>query len=58
MDCLRQGRQESAMMPLEETLSIMRTLDAARALWGLRYPGGEKKRKKSRVCIDTRQAAR
>jgi predicted dehydrogenase len=39
MDCLRQGRLESALMPLEETLSIMETLDAARAPWGLRYPG-------------------
>jgi len=39
MNCLRQGRMESAMMPLEETLSIMKTLDAARAPWGLRYPG-------------------
>jgi predicted dehydrogenase len=39
MNCLRQGRLESALMPLEETLSIMKTLDAVRAPWGLRYPG-------------------
>jgi predicted dehydrogenase len=39
MACLRQGRQESALMPWEETLSIMRTLDAMRGQWGLRYPG-------------------
>ena len=39
MNCLRQGRLESAIMPLEETLSIMKTLDAVRAPWGLRYPG-------------------
>jgi predicted dehydrogenase len=38
MNCLRQGRLESALMPLEETLSIMKTLDAVRAPWGLRYP--------------------
>jgi predicted dehydrogenase len=39
MNCLRQGRLESAIMPLDETLSIMKTLDAARSAWGLRYPG-------------------
>lgn len=37
--CLRDGRTESATMPLDETLAIMRTLDAIRAQWGLRYPG-------------------
>jgi dihydrodiol dehydrogenase / D-xylose 1-dehydrogenase (NADP) len=36
--CLREGRLESDLMPLDETLSIMRTLDAARAPWGLVYP--------------------
>ena len=39
MSCLRQGRLESLLMPLDETLSVMRTLDAVRAPWGLRYPG-------------------
>ncbi len=38
-DCLRAGRRESAAMPLDETLAIMRTLDTIRAQWGLRYPG-------------------
>ncbi|MBI5385753.1 MAG: Gfo/Idh/MocA family oxidoreductase [Verrucomicrobia bacterium] len=38
MRCLRAGRLESDLMPLEETLSIMRTLDAIRAPWGLKYP--------------------
>jgi predicted dehydrogenase len=37
--CLRAGRTESAIMPLDETLAIMRTLDVIRAQWGLRYPG-------------------
>jgi len=41
MRCLREGRPESGMMPLAETAAIMRTLDAARAGWGLRYPGEE-----------------
>jgi len=38
MDCLRAGRTESDVMPLDETLSIMGTLDALRADWGLKYP--------------------
>ncbi len=38
MRCLREGRRESALMPLDETLSVMRTLDRIRAQWGLRYP--------------------
>jgi predicted dehydrogenase len=36
--CLRDGALESPVMPLEESLSIMRTLDEIRAQWGLRYP--------------------
>jgi predicted dehydrogenase len=39
MECLRSGKLESDLMPLDETLSIMRTLDAIRAQWGLTYPG-------------------
>jgi predicted dehydrogenase len=39
MACLRAGRVESALMPLDESHTIMRTLDAIRAQWGLRYPG-------------------
>lgn len=38
MACLREGRTESAAMPLDETLAIMRTLDRIRAQWGLKYP--------------------
>lgn len=38
-DCLRQGLTESPWMPLDETLAIMRTLDALRAQMGVRYPG-------------------
>jgi predicted dehydrogenase len=39
MRCLRASERESATMPLDETLAIMRTLDALRQQWGLRYPG-------------------
>jgi predicted dehydrogenase len=39
MRCLRAGRLESEVMPLDETLALMETLDAIRAQWGLKYPG-------------------
>ncbi len=38
MNCLRAGKLESDLMPLDETLSIMRTMDELRRPWGLRYP--------------------
>ncbi len=36
--CLRDGKLESDLMPLDETLAIMKTLDTLRAQWGLNYP--------------------
>lgn len=36
--CLNQNQKESAIMPLDETISIMETMDEIRAQWGLRYP--------------------
>jgi len=41
MDCLRSGATESAIMPLDQTLQVMETLDAIRAQWSLRYPQEE-----------------
>ena len=38
MRCLRDGKLESSVISLDESLSIMRTLDAIRAQWGLKYP--------------------
>ncbi len=38
MSCVRAGRLESDIMPLDESLSTMRTLDQIRAQWGLTYP--------------------
>lgn len=38
MRCLREGLLESPVMPLDETLQIMQTMDAIRAQWGLVYP--------------------
>jgi predicted dehydrogenase len=37
--CLRKEQKESEVMPLEETCSIMHTLDVIRLQWGLKYPG-------------------
>jgi len=36
--CIREGRIESETMSLDETLSIMKTMDEIRAQWGLKYP--------------------
>jgi predicted dehydrogenase len=36
--CLREKRIESAVMPLDETLEVMRTLDALRSQWGMVFP--------------------
>jgi predicted dehydrogenase len=41
MRCLDEGRTESGIMPLDETLSVMGTMDDLRAAWGLRYPSEE-----------------
>ena len=38
MECIRAGKLESAVMPLDESLSIMRTLDEVRAQWDYTYP--------------------
>ncbi|MCB0060928.1 MAG: Gfo/Idh/MocA family oxidoreductase [Caldilineaceae bacterium] len=38
MACLRRGATESDIMPLDETLRIMETMDTIRAQWQLRYP--------------------
>ncbi|AWB46808.1 dehydrogenase [Paenibacillus sp. CAA11] len=35
---LREGRTESSVITLEESLNIMRLLDEVRSQWGLRYP--------------------
>ncbi|MGZ4616508.1 MAG: Gfo/Idh/MocA family protein [Actinomycetes bacterium] len=39
MRCLRAGRLESTVMPLDETVAIMETLDEVRHQIGLTYPG-------------------
>jgi hypothetical protein len=37
--CLREGLRESPVMPLDESVGILETLDEVRRPWGLRYPG-------------------
>lgn len=36
--CLRENKTESPIMPLDETLAIMKTLDTLRAQMGVKYP--------------------
>lgn len=38
MACLREGRLESSIMPLDESFAIMKTLDQIRKQWNFRYP--------------------
>ncbi len=38
MQCLAQGKLESEIMPLDETLDIMQLCDRLRAEWGVVYP--------------------
>ena len=38
MRCLREGVGESKYMRLDESLEVMKAMDAMRAEWGLRYP--------------------
>jgi predicted dehydrogenase len=38
MQCLRAGKLQSDIMPLDETLLIMKTMDEIRAQCGLKYP--------------------
>lgn len=37
--CLQEGRTESAIMPLHETMALMEIMDGLRAQWGVTYPG-------------------
>ncbi len=39
MQCLNTGKLESKIMPLSETLEIMKTMDMLRSQWHLKYPG-------------------
>ncbi|QIN83510.1 gfo/Idh/MocA family oxidoreductase [Rubrobacter tropicus] len=41
MRCLRAGKKESEVMPLDETISVLDAMDRIREAWGLRYPGEE-----------------
>jgi dihydrodiol dehydrogenase / D-xylose 1-dehydrogenase (NADP) len=36
--CLREGKLESDIMPLDESLAIIKIMDELRAQWGLKYP--------------------
>jgi len=36
--CVRAGKTESDVMPLDETLALLRIMDGLRAQWGVKYP--------------------
>ena len=36
--CIRAGKQESGIIPLDETVAILEVMDRMRGEWGLRYP--------------------
>ena len=36
--CVGQGLTESPILPLDETLAVMKTMDTLRAQWGVKYP--------------------
>ncbi|MDR0301432.1 MAG: Gfo/Idh/MocA family oxidoreductase [Treponema sp.] len=38
MRCIREGKTESAVMPWDESLVIMETMDTIRSQWDFRYP--------------------
>lgn len=38
MDLVRVGRIDSQVMPLKESLAVLRTMDTMRSRWGLQYP--------------------
>jgi predicted dehydrogenase len=38
MNCIREGKTESNIMPLDESLVLMETMDEIRAQWNFKYP--------------------
>lgn len=42
MRLLTEGKKESEVMTLDDTLAVMQTMDAIRSQWGLYYPGESK----------------
>ena len=43
MDCIRAGKTQSDIMPLDETVELMETIDSIRNQWGLKYPDAMEK---------------
>jgi predicted dehydrogenase len=39
MDCIREGKIECPVMPLDESLTVMETMDEIRSQWNFKYPG-------------------
>jgi hypothetical protein len=47
--CLREERTESAIMPLQDSLDVMQTMDALRSQWGLVYPQEQSGRQQNAI---------
>ena len=56
--CINAGKCESDIMPLDESLDVMKTLDAIRAQWGLKFPMERKSAKKSTARKSVKKSAR
>ena len=37
-NCVRAGKTESEVIPLDESIAVVGTLDEIRSQWGLKYP--------------------
>jgi dihydrodiol dehydrogenase / D-xylose 1-dehydrogenase (NADP) len=47
--CLLSGQTQSQVMPPQESLAVLRTMDRLRGLWGLKYPMESSRMKSSHV---------
>jgi predicted dehydrogenase len=56
--CLAAGKLESDVMPWADSLAVMKTMDAIRAEWPLRYPMEKKAAKKARKAKKTTKKAK
>ena len=43
--CLREGRMQSELVPLEDSVNVLRTMDRIREKWNLHFPGEQVGRK-------------
>jgi len=54
--CVRAGKLESDIMPLDESLGVMKAVDAIRAQWGLKFPMERKGKKTTKRKVTKKSA--